>query len=343
MAVVGCGVRGTDNALSIMEARLTSLEMVMDADEDQARRLGERVNTRWTTDLKAILDDERVDAVFISTPHYQHAAQAIAALSAGKHVVVEKPLADSLAAAAEMIRAAVEAGKELSGWFGSRYLPEVVKAKMLIDEGALGELLGGHLVHHLWKPIHYFYRKGSPNWRARREAAGGGVLITQAIHYLDWLLYLAKVPVSEVSATYGTLDGDMDVEDTMAMWLRFENGAVATCNVASCVQGLYRFDQAITEFRLWGTDGHLSLTPPPQFFSSRVVDGKRPERWHDLAPLPHLKSPSIEFLERFAGAVLRGERPEITAEEGLHVQAVIEAAYTSGRVGRPVAVETPEL
>jgi len=92
---------------------------------------------------------------------------------------------------------------------------------------------------------------------------------------------------------------------------------------------------------MWGTQGHLSLTPPFQFFSSRFIDGKRPERWHSLGPLPRLHSPNIEYLEHFSNAVLNGREVDITGEDGLRLQAVIEAAYRSSREGRNVRVEYP--
>lgn len=339
VAVIGCGMRGLASAHSIRQTKNLSLEIVMDADEAAARSAAENLGVGWTTDYDSVLRNEKVDIVLINTPHHLHAPQAIAAAKAGKHCIVEKPLAHDLRAAAAMADAFREAEVALGPWLGFRYLPEVARAKELVEAGSLGSLLGAHLVHHLFKPPHYFYRLGKPTWQARWDSAGGGVLMTQAIHYLDWLLYLAESRVEEVSAQFATLDGDMEVEDTLVMWMRFDNGALATVNVSSCVPGLYRVDQVLTELRMWGTDGHLSLTEPPQFYSRRLVDGKHPERWHDLAPLPKLHDPEVEFLDRFAAAIENGREPEISVADGLRVQSVIEAAYESGRTGRPVAIE----
>ena len=163
-----------------------------------------------------------------------------------------------------------------------------------------------------------------------------------AIHYLDWLLYLSKLSVTEVSARHATLQSTIEVEDTLVMWLTFENGALATVNTSSCVQGLHQPPE-LMDCRIWGTQGHLSLTPPFQLFSSRRVDGKRPERWHSLGSLPKLPSPDIEYLEHFSRAVLNGSDVEITGEDGLRLQAVIEAAYRSSREGCPIRVEYPRI
>lgn len=341
MAVVGCGVRGSDAASAISKARGVRLIGVVDAYEEAARTLAERHQVSWTTDLTRLLSDPQVDAVYVASPHHLHAEQGIEAAKAGKHLVVEKPLAHNLSAAEDLASAAAMSGVTLLPWLGFRYLPEVVKSARLIDQGLLGDLLGASLVHHLSKPPSYFFRHGQPTWQARRATAGGGVLITQAIHYLDWLLYLGRQRPVEVSARYATLESGSEVEDTVVMWLRFENGALATLNASTCVPGLYRSDQIQNEFRIWGSDGHLSLTRPFQFFSSKSVEGTHPERWHDLAPLPQLRPPAVALLERFAQALLNGEPQEITPADGLRVQALVEAAYQSAETNEPVTLAKP--
>ena len=159
-----------------------------------------------------------------------------------------------------------------------------------------------------------------------------------AIHTLVWLLYLSDMQVKEVSAHCATLHSTGVVEDSAAMWLTFENGALATVNIASGVQGLR---QKKYDCQMWGTEGYLSLEPPyrHQFYSSRLIDGKRPERWHSLEPLPKLLNPDLEYLNRFAQRVIKGEPPEITGEDGLRLQAVIDAAYRSMAEGHPVLVD----
>ena len=103
-------------------------------------------------------------------------------------------------------------------------------------------------------------------------------MINNAIHILDCLLYLVESKVTEVSSHCATLNSDLEVEDSIVMWLTFDNGAIATVNSSYCVPGIHPL--GLTECRIWGVDGHISLTPPYQFFSSRLIDGKRPERWH---------------------------------------------------------------
>ena len=98
-------------------------------------------------------------------------------------------------------------------------------------------------------------------------------------------------------------------------------------------------NKKLTELRIWGRDGQISLTKPFQFWSSRMIEGKYAGRWHSMQPLPTLASPDVELLERFARSIIRGEPPEVTGVDGVRLQAVIEAAYESVRLGRPVKVE----
>lgn len=343
VAVIGCGQRGSSSAAHMGRTEHTRLAMVMDASSELARRLGQQSSVPWTSDYDEVLASKSVDAVFICTPHHLHAHQAIAAARAGKHIIVEKPLAQNLEEAVRAVRAARDSGVQLSVWLGTRYLPHIVKAKQLLDSGAVGTILGAHVAYHRYTPAHYWQqggKGGGTDWRSKWETAGGGVLIMTAIHYLDWLVYLSGLKVKEVSARYGTLDSPAQVEDAIVILISFENGALATVNVSSCVQGLRR---ELIDFRLWGTEGYLSLSEPFQFYSSRLIDGKRPERWQSLKPLPKMRREQIEYLDRFALAVLTGKPLEITGEDGLRVQAIIEAAYRSSREGRAMAVEYPEI
>lgn len=349
VAIVGCGGRGAENAGVVSRTRFVSLVSVMDANEATAQRVGDGLGVAWTTDYEAVLADPAVDIVFINSPHHLHAMQGIQAARAGKHVIVEKPLATTLEDAVVLARTAQECGVKISTWLGYRYTPALVKARQLVDAGLLGQVLGGHLTFHNHKPPSY-YQAGAAgaglNWRARWDTCGGGILLMTGIHYLDWIFFLTGLRVAEVSARYATLDSPAEVEDSIVCWLTLENGALVSLNMSACVQG---GNSSIIALRMWGTEGHLSLAPPYQFFSTRALDGKRPERWNPLGPLPKMLNDderlhiSVRYLDRFAQAI-KGEQPlDITVNDGLALQAVIEAIYRSARESRPITVEYPEL
>jgi predicted dehydrogenase len=337
MAVIGCGERGAGCCTAIARTSNCSLAMTMDASPDRARDLGERFGVPWTASLEEVLASDGVDAVVISTPHHLHAPQAIAAAQAGKHIVIEKPLATSLRDALAVVETARRAGVHFSVNLSYRYLPYVMKAKALIESGILGELQGASLIYQKERFADYWAghtTRASSDWRMRRETSGGGVLITMVIHFIDLLRHLPGVDIVEVSSAHATLESPGEVEDVAALWLRYENGALGTVNASSCARGA-----DIVEFRLWGRDGHLSLTPPYQFYSLRLVDGKRPGQWHTFSGVRGVAQRDVEYFQRFADRISRGEAPDVTAEDGLAAQAIVEAGYRSAQTGRAERVE----
>lgn len=340
LGLVGCGERAVALPPAIARTNNTRLVMAMDVNSARVQEFGRRFDVPWTASLEEILSSRLVDAVIICTPHSLHASQAIQAARLGKHVIVEKPLATSFGDASAVVQAAHDAGVRLSVFLSHRYQFQIQQAKALIRSGALGELFGVSLMvqrdrfSRLWQGE--AAGQATSNWRMRRESSGGGMLITAVIHYLDWLRYVPGLEVTEVSAIHATLDSPGDVEDTISLWLRYENGAVGTMNASACARGTSRTGDLL-EFRLWGRDGHISLTAPYQFYSLRFVDGKRPGLWHALSGIRD-RGPDVQFIQRFADLVLRGEQPEITGEDGLAVQAIVEAAYRSAESRRSVRI-----
>jgi len=337
LGVIGCGERGEGCCKAIALTTNSRLAMVMDANAARCQDLAQRFGAPWTVDLAEVLASDGVDAVVISTPHHLHAEQAVRAAEAGKHVIVEKPIATSLEDAVGAVHAARRAGVHLSVNLSYRYYPHVQKAKSLIEAGVLGDLLGVSFVYQRDRSADYWAgQTGRPttDWRMRRERSGGGVLINMAIHYLDLLRYLPGRDIVEVSCVHANLENPGDVEDNAALWVRYENGAVGTVSACSSARG-----SDFEEFHLWGRDGCLSLAPPHQFYSLRVVDGKRPGQWHEFSGAPGVGPRDVEYFQRFAAHILRGDPPEVTAEDGLAAQAIVEAAYRSAQSGRAMQVE----
>jgi predicted dehydrogenase len=280
-----------------------------------------------------------LEAVFVATPHHLHTPLVVQAAEAGKAVLVEKPLAESLASAREAVAATRKAGVPFSVCFCQRYQPVVQKAKALAEAGAVGDLLGTLLLLYEDKAAAYWSGglKGGvvSGWRGSKRESGGGVLAMKAVHYFDLLRFLTGLEVAEVSATAATVEAPVEVEDSMSLWLRWSNGAPGAVHASFAVRG----GGVPEDLRVWGKDGQLSLASPGQFYSLRMVGGKRSGQWHSMAPLPKMGDEMVEYVDRFAAALLEGRRPDIPGEEGLAVQAVLEAAYASAREGRPAKVE----
>jgi len=339
--LIGCGEIAMDNARAVQAAGNTSLAMAMDVNAAVAQDIGRRYQIPFTTEVEELLRRDDVDAVLISVPHYLHAPLTIQAARSGKHVIVEKPMATSLADADAMIAACREAGVKLSVMYAQRYLPYVQKAKTLIAQGALGNLLGLSLTHYLDKPMGYWTggRTGrvATDWRLAREKSGGGILVFNVVHYLDLMRYLTGQEVIRVYGDLGTFDSPSETEDTLSISLRYGNQMIANVTAASCVRGAVLGHQ---QLRIWGTDGQVIVGEPFQFYSLHQVEDYNPGEWHTLTEW-EWGIERREYVRRFARAVLRGEEPEISGQDGRAVQAIVEAVYASGERRAPVEVAPP--
>ena len=283
---------------------------------------------------EALVDRDDIDAIFLSVPHHLHAPLAILAASAGRHVMVEKPPANDLASALEIVSAADRAGVELSFCFPQRYQPTVLAAHRYARTGALGELVGVSAKLLLDRSPAYwvggFSSRAVSSWRESRERAGGGVLIMNLSHYVDLVRHLSGVEVTEVGAFAAAVDREGEVEDTVAVTMRFANGAVGSMMGSTAVRGTIS-----TELRLWGRSGHIVVEPQGRMYSLAAIDGFRTSRWQSFGSLPRNQMRTI-YVSRFASAITRGERPEISSADGLAAQAFIEAAYRSTETGSSV-------
>lgn len=335
-AVVGCGDIGLSNAKAIGAAPNTELVLAYDAEPSLAAAATARAGGEVAPTLEAALDAGRVDAVVLSVPHDAHAPLAEQAAAAGLHVVVEKPLAVDLASARRAVDTVHAAGRVLSVCFPYRYEPALVTARQLVVAGALGAIRGASVVFHADKPDAYwlggFSGRAASDWRTRLERAGGGVLIMNLTHYLDFVRTVAGVEAATVAAV-GGLDPGAEVEDRIALSVALAGGGVLSVVGSASTRGA-----PANRFEIWGEDGTLCLEPEGLVYTRRAVGGLTPHRWSRL-PADE-GAPRASYFEAFADAVLEGRAPDVTAADGLAVQAVVEAAYESmRRGGAAVAVE----
>jgi predicted dehydrogenase len=335
---VGCGDIALFNAAAVAAAPNTELVACFDPVHRLAEDLASTYGGEATPTLEALLDRRDVDAVFLSVPHHLHAPLGLQAVEAGKHLVVEKPAANTLAAAAEMSTGAERAGVVLSVCFPHRYQPNVVSARKLVADGAVGEVAGTLTSFFADKPLSYwlggFTGRSTSNWRRSRAQAGGGVLIMNLSHYLDLVRYIAGVEAQTCTALTDVVDGPAEVEDTVSLSVRYTNGAMGTLFGCSALRGNR---SGFVELHVWGRDGHLTVEPTPQVYTARAIDGLRPARWQTFSG-PAGADIRAVFVSRFATAIDRGEEPDVTAADGLAVQALIEAAYRSSELGAPARV-----
>jgi len=222
VAIVGCGRVGQKRAAALGEAKLVACA---DVDADRARSLG----TDWSVNWRDVITRDDVDIVIVSTFNSLLAEVSVAALDAGKHVLVEKPAARNVQELDEVIEAQKRSGRLVRVGFNHRYHPAMRKAKELADSGALGELMfvrgryghGGRLGY-------------DREWRADPALAGGGELIDQGVHLID----LARQFLGDFTSVEGHADTyfwDMPVDDNAFLLLRTAAERTAFLHV-SCTE-----------------------------------------------------------------------------------------------------------
>jgi predicted dehydrogenase len=301
-------------------------------------------------DIRGMAAAGRIDAVVIATPHLQHREHAVAALEAGMHAIVEKPMAVSTADCDAMIAAADRAGRLLAVVSQRRWYPASRRIRDAIDAGKLGKPALGQVIMLGWRDEAYY--KSDP-WRGSWAGEGGGVLVNQAPHQLDLLQWFMG-PVEEVSAYWGNLNHPyIEVEDTAVAAIRFSGGALGSVLVSNSQKpGIY------AKVHVHGSSGASAgvQTDGGAMFIAGMSGIAEPPV-NDLWTVPGeegllaaWKAEDEAFFKTvdatrhfftlqaadFAAAIRTGDIPLVDGREGRKAVALFEAIYRSGREGRPV-------
>jgi predicted dehydrogenase len=296
----------------------------LDADAARAEALAERFGLpRVYANWAEALADPDVEAVDLCLPHHLHQPYAVEALAAGKHVLVEKPLAVSVAEADTMIEAARRAGRVLMPVHNWLYVEPTLRAREVIAGGALGEVYLVEVVG-IQDPATVAVRP----WLERRGEAGGGVAIAQTIHFL----YLARYLLGEVRrvAAFTSNKGlaAMQGEATLAMSLEFADGTLGSVT-STFAQGPGSGELRLT---VYGTRGLLHDTVSAVDVVAPALFGD--EDLHTVATAdPGDPLGFTALLGDFSRAVQEGVAPRVTALDGRAALAIVEAAYTAAQRG----------
>ncbi len=294
---------------------------VADLDPDAARAAAAPNGSRCYPDVEAMLASEALDAVVVCTPPVTHPELAIAAIANGVAVLCEKPLAVEVGLARRMVGAANGAGVPITTATKFRFVPGVVRARELVREGVLGELI---------KIENAFTSRVdmSARWNSDPTVSGGGVLIDNGTHSVD----IARAflgPIQEVLATEGPRVQGLAVEDSAQMLLRAESGATASVELS------WSYDNVTdTYLQVYGSEGAVRLG-----WQRSELRTNAEQTWRTIGPGYDKLTCMRAQLENFCAA-LRGEQAmAITDADAISSVGVIDAAYRSIAVGDWVPVE----
>lgn len=312
-----------------------------DVNADTAQHVSHKFDIpKWTTDYRDVLNDPEVDAVSIATPNKFHLQPTLDALAAGKHVLIEKPLAMNGDEARQIVRAANASGKICQVALQMRFSGPARFMKHFIDAGEMGDIY--------YARAQALRRRGVPHWGVfiDKELQGGGPLIDIGVHILDLTLYLMGYPKPVVASgkTWNHLGtnpdivnpwGDYDrskftVEDFAVGMIKFDNDAVVV--LESSFMANQEGDPFLTQ--LYGTRAGAIVKgwgeSPVKIFTERH------RQLFDLHPsnVPVVESSHQDEVKAFVRAILEGAPSPVPAEHGMILNAIFDAMYRSSDTGR---------
>ncbi|RLG29553.1 hypothetical protein DRN97_11695 [Methanosarcinales archaeon] len=323
--VVGCGRMGMRRIKRIVEHTNSELICVADAQEEKAKAAGREFGVDYYTDFNSVTNKKDIDCVVISVPNKFHAEIATRALAEGKHVLCEKPLARNPEEAKRMVKTALENEVYLKVSSNLRYFPSVQKAKELLDDHAIGELLyvRGWIGNSGWQL--------NNSWFSNPDIAGGGTLLDNGSHLLDiyrWFLGEVKECSGYTARMYHPIDPSL--EDNAFGTFKFMNGTHAFIQSSWTEWADYMY------MEIYGTEGYIRIDNRNP--NCKVIHGKRDgsEFVYDYSKLPP-QSYDVEFKE-YMKAMLNQSHPMPTGFDGLRAVQMAHGIYESSRVGKSVKI-----
>ncbi len=326
MALVGCGniARAHWRGIRYVATDI-DVTAVVDADAGRAEAMAERTGAVAFTSLADALAEGDFDAVDLMLPHDLHEEFAAQVFAAGKHLVLEKPIAPDVAAAGRIFHAAKRAGTVFMVAEQAQYWPDVIRARELIDAGEIGEVITARAC--FYDPLNIDPEEPIP-WRFRLQRAGGGISIDGGAHWIRPLRMLLGEIDAAIAVTGRHIEA-MEGESFAHALFRFRSGATATFDAL-----LHASPVAPTEdFRITGAEGEIVIEHGRE---GRLLlfNAAHPEGASQMQGFPGKVDSYGEELKDFAGAVLRGTELAAPPEKALGELRTALAMYRSTQSGR---------
>lgn len=343
LAIVGFGLVGQRHAEAITKADNISICAVVDTAEDAKLRAAD-LSVPCYDSIETVISGERPDGIIISTPTTLHAVQGLVCIAHGIPVLIEKPIADDLNAASQLVRQSELADVPVLVGHHRRYNPIIEKAHQMIAEGHIGEVRAVHATCWFYKPDAYF---DTAPWRKTR---GAGPLSVNLVHDIDLIRHLCG-EITQVQAMTKASSRGYENEELAAAILRFENGGIGTVSVSDSVVSPWSWEytsqenpiypySAQSSYQIGGSAGALSVPDLACW-----THDKAPDWWSPISSTMircEKADPLIAQIEHFANVIKGHEQPRISGREGLHTLAVINAIQVAAKTGETILLDVKE-
>ena len=349
-AIVGSGKVAQLHARALKSLAESELVAVCGRPSAGLDSFGKHHGLRVFHSIAAMAREAGIQAIVIATPHPAHAEAAIEAADLGIHVLVEKPLATTLADCDRMIAAARRSGVALGTISQRRYYPPCQRIRAAIDAGKLGRPVLASAVIFGWRDEAY-YR--SEPWRGKWKEEGGGILVNQAPHQLDLLLwYMGEI--DQVQGYWANVNHPyIEVEDTAVATIRFKSGGLATLLVSNSQNPA--INARVSVHGSNGASVGVQTDGGAMFVAGMTTIGDAPfndiwtapgeegllagwkqedaELFRDIDPTTYFHRLQMQD---FLGAALQGQVPSVSGLDGRRTVELFTAIYRSNKEGRPV-------
>lgn len=340
--VIGAGgIADRRTIPGMMLAKNAVLHAVMEINMDLAEKCRAKWGCKKAYDNEAdLLSDPEIDAVYIASPVVLHAKQAMMAADAGKHILIEKPLAMTSEEGQKVVDYCESKGVKIAAGLMMRFGAYVQAMKQSVADGKIGKVVSGYSQFTCWYP------DMPGNWRQSKATAGGGAMIDMGVHCIDLMQYITGSRVKQVAAFHDTMTFQYEVEDSSMVLLRLENGCQCV------VQSNFNIPDDAAKWRLefFGDQGRLmgdtvvgqvdggsldALFLGPQGGYNAQQDAKNTQGEQLDVEFGNLYTREIES---FGNSLLTGAPLEVPASDAVQVQRIMEAAYRSNNEKRVIDV-----
>lgn len=342
LGIIGLGFMGQFHARHILDGRIPRLRLAAVADSDPAR-LGMFKHIAGFSNDRALITSGLVDAVLIATPHYFHTETGIAALRAGLHVLVEKPISVQRADCERLIAAHTNRRLVFAAMLNQRSDPLYAKLRELVHGGALGDIRRVQWTATNWFRPHAYYAQSA--WRATWAGEGGGVLLNQCPHNLDLFSWIFGQPKRvRGHCAFGRYH-DIEVEDDVTAYFELPGGATATF-IASTGEapGTNRLEVMAENGRVVAENGVLRFTrnrvPTAKFSRTTKEPFAAPPTDERIFAFKDSGLQHVAILRNFADAILSGAPLIAPAAEGIRsvelANAILLSSWTDEAIDLPL-------
>jgi len=339
LGIIGMGNVGKYHAEYLLNHEVARCELVAVCSRNTAA-LEHYRPLKIFGDGEALIRSGDVDAVIIATPPFQHTTLGIAALTAGVHTMVEKPISSHKADAERLIASHARSPNTVfAGMFQLRVEPRYLRIRKLIADGELGQLIRITWINTDWYRTEAYYASGA--WRATWRGEGGGVLLNQCLHNLDTLQWLCGMPARIRGFCQLGRFHQIEVEDSATCYIEWANGATGTF-VGSTGEA-----PGTNRLEIVGSRGRLVLENGRLVFSRNVEDSfeynrscakgfTKPESRSVELPFENAATPHATMMQNFVNAILEGEPLLVPGAEGLNSVELANSSLYSSMLGRMI-------